>query len=112
MFVAGQGIAAHLEPAWIPNERALHVGLTARPGGGSAIAEQVTPGSRIEVVVNGKAAAIDPVEGERRVLEFDAAEGTGPAQSGREPARRLVLWVFRVVGGAALLDYGPYEAPR
>lgn len=103
VFVAGEGFAAHLEPAWIPDERALHVGLTARPGGGSAIAEQVTPGSRIEVVVSGKGTTIDLVEG------LDAAAGARPARSGREDPRRLVLRVVAVVGGAALLDYGPYE---
>ncbi len=32
--VAREGFAAHREPAWIPDERALHVRLTAVPGGG------------------------------------------------------------------------------
>ena len=99
-------------PAWIPDDRALHVGLTARLGGGSAIAKRVTPVSRIEVVVGGGATTIDLVEGERRVLEFDAGEEAGSARSGRKRPRRLVLRVVEVVGGAALLDYGPYEAPR
>ena len=112
VFVAGEGFAAHLEPDWIPDERALHVRLTAQPGGGSVIVEGVTPGSRSDVTVKGKAATIDLVEGEHRVLELDAAEGTGPAQSGREHPRRLVLRVVEVVRGAALLDYGPYEGPR
>ena len=112
VLVAGEGIAAHREQAWIPDERALHVGLTARSGGGSAIAEQVTPGSRIEVVVRGKTTTIDLVEGERRVLELDAAEGPDPTKSGSQHPRRLVLRVVKVVGGAGLLDYGPYEAPR
>ena len=112
VFVAGEGFAAHLEPAWVPDERSLHVRLTARSGGGSAIADQVTAGSRIDVVVRGKATTIHLVEGERRVLELDAAEGAGPAPSGREHPRRLALEVVRVVGGAALLDYGPHEAPR
>ena len=83
VLVAGEGIAAHLEPAWIPDERALRVGLNARPGGGSAIAEQMASGSRIEVAVSGKATIIDLVEGERRILELDAAEGARPARSGR-----------------------------
>ena len=75
VFVAREGFAAHVEPEWVPDERTLHVGLAAQPGGGSAIAEGVTPGDRIEVMVKGKTATIDLVEGERRILEFDAAEG-------------------------------------
>lgn len=112
VFVAGEGFAAHLEPAWIPDERALHVGLTARPGRGSAIAERVAPGNRNEVVVSGKATTIDLVEGERRVLELDAADGSGPTESARWAPRRLVLRVIKIVGRAALPDYGLHEAPR
>ena len=35
VFVAKDGFAAHEETAWIPDERALHVQLTAQPAGGS-----------------------------------------------------------------------------
>ena len=112
VFVAVDGFAAHLEPAWIPDERALHVGLTARPGGGSRIAARATSGSRIDVTVGGRMTTIDLVEGARRTVELDVADGSDPAASGGKHPRRLALQVVRVVGGAALLDYGPHWALR
>ena len=40
VLVARDGFAAHEEPAWIPDERALHVHLRALPGGASRIARE------------------------------------------------------------------------
>ena len=109
VFVARDGFAAHLEPEWIPGERSLHVRLTAQPGGGAYIAAGVEPDSDIDVVVNGKAATIRLVEGERRVLEFDAAEGPDLTNPGRAFPRQCVLLVVKVVGEAALLHYFPSD---
>ena len=112
VFVAREGFAPHVEPAWVPDERALHVRLTAQPGGGSAIAEGVTPGSRIEVTVEGRTATIDLVEGEQRVLELDAAEAPNATEPGWAFPRQLVLEVVRIMGRAALLRYYPSDATR
>ena len=56
-----------------------------------------------------KAATIRLVEGERRVLEFDAAEGPDLTNPGRAFPRRCVLLVVKVVGEAALLHYFPSD---
>ena len=37
VFVAVNGLSAHLERGWIPAERTLHVELNALPGGGAVI---------------------------------------------------------------------------
>ena len=37
VFVAAEGLSAHLEHGWIPAERSLHVELTALPDGGAII---------------------------------------------------------------------------
>ena len=112
VFVAREGFAEHVEKEWVPDERALHVGLTAQPGGGSAIAEGVTPGERIEVMVEGRPATIDVVEGEQRIIELDAAEGPDSTEPGRAFQRRLVLAVVKIMGRAALLRYCPSDATR
>ena len=55
---------------------------------------------------------IDLVEGTRRTVELAAADGPDTVESGGEHPRRLALQVVRLVGGAALLDYGPHGALR
>ena len=107
VLVAKDGFAAHEEPAWIPDERALHVHLQARPGAGAGVFEGVKPGSEVPVVVKGKAVTIDPVEGAHRVLELDAAEGPDPLEPGWAFPRRFLVRVVKVVDGAVLLEYGP-----
>ena len=107
VFVAGDGFAAHEGPAWIPDERALHVHLEARPGGGAEVFEGVTPGREVQVVVKRQAVTIDFVEGVHRVLEVDAAQGPDPTKSGWAFRRKLLVRVVKVVDGAALLEYSP-----
>ena len=107
VLVAGNGFAAHEGPDWIPDERALHVELTARPGGGARILEGVSPGSEARVVVAGRAATVDLVEGEQRVVDLEAAEGRDPTEPSPVYPRQLVLRVVKVFEGAALLEYGP-----
>ena len=107
VLVAGNGFAAHEGPDWIPDERALHVELTARPGGGARILEGVSPGSEARVVVAGRAATVDLVEGEQRVVDLEAAEGRDPTEPGPVYPRQLELRVVKVLEGAALLEYGP-----
>jgi hypothetical protein len=109
VFVAKDGFAAHEEPAWIPDERALHVYLQARPGTGAGIFEGVEPGSEVPVVLNGKAVTIDLVEGTHRVLKLDPAEGPDPTELGWSFPRRFLVRVVRVFDGAALLAYGPAD---
>ena len=46
VFVAADGFAPRVESEWIPEERALHVQLTTRPGGGARIVEDMPPGER------------------------------------------------------------------
>ena len=111
VFVARDGFAAHVEPDWVPDERALHVPLTARPGGGSGIAAGVTPESEVQVMVKGKVAIIHLVEGESRVVNFDAAEGPDPTAPDWAYPRQFVLRVVKVIGDLALLDYFPAGAP-
>ena len=112
VFVAREGFAAHVEPEWVPDERALHVRLTAQPGGGSLIAEGVTPGGRIDLMVKGKMATIDLVEGEQCILEFDTTEGPDSTEPGWAFPRQLVLVVVKIMGRAALLRYYPSDATR
>ena len=104
VFVARDGFAVHEEPAWVPDERALHIHLKALSEGGSRIAEGVMPGGRLDVEVRGRAARIDLVEGEQRVLSPDGAEGADGTDARRAPGR-LELRVVRVLGGAAVLEY-------
>ena len=42
VFVAAEGFAAHLEHDWTPAERALHIELSALPGGGAVIFPEAT----------------------------------------------------------------------
>ena len=106
VFVAKDGFAVDEEPAWIPEERALHVHLQARPGAGAGIFEGVEPGSEVPVVIKGKAVTIDLVEGEHRVLKLEAAEGPDPTEPGWAFTRQFLVRVVKVVDGAALLEYG------
>ena len=107
VFVAGDRFALHEEPAWIPDECALHVQLTPRPEGGACIVEGVRPGSEVEVAVAGRAVTIDLLEGEQRVLQLEGAAGPDPTTPGRAYARQLALRVVKVFEGAAVLEYGP-----
>jgi hypothetical protein len=107
VFAAGDGFAPHEEPAWIPDERALHVQLTVQPGGGARILDGVTPGREVEVMVKGKVAIVDLVEGQQCVLELNAAESRDPTGPGWASRRQFVLRVVKVFDGAALLEYGP-----
>ena len=50
---------------------------------------------------------IDLLDGEQRVLEFEAAEGRDPMEPGWVYPRRFMLRVVKVFEGAALLEYGP-----
>ena len=50
---------------------------------------------------------IDLLEGEQRVLEFEAAAGRDPMEPGWVYPRRFMLRVVKVFEGAALLEYGP-----
>ena len=109
VFVAKDGFAAHEEPAWIPDERALHVRLQARPGGGAGVFEGALPGSEVPVVVKRKAVTIDLVEGAHRVLELDAAEGPDPTEPGWARRRRFLVRVAKVLDGAALVEYSPAD---
>ena len=106
VFVAGDRFALHEEPAWVPDECGLHVQLTPRPEGGACVVEGATPGIEVEVVVEGRAVAIDLLEGEQRVLQLKAAEGPGPMEPGRAYPRELALRVVKVLEGAAVLKYG------
>ena len=105
VFVAGDGFAAHEEPAWVPDERALHVRLTSQRGTGSRIFEDTTPDRQWDVMIKGKAARIDLVEGAHRVLELDAAEGQDRTDPDWTNPRRFVLRVVKVLSGAAVLEY-------
>ena len=107
LFVAKVGFAVYEEPSWIPDERALHVHLQARPGAGAGVFEGVSPGSEVTVQVEGKAVNIDLVEGEHRVLKIEAAEGPDPTEPGWALPRQFLVRVVKVVDGAALLEYGP-----
>ena len=42
VYVAAEGFAAHLEHDWTPAERALHIELSALPGGGAVIFPEAT----------------------------------------------------------------------
>ena len=81
--------------------------MTARPGGGARIVDGVAPGSEVEVVVKGRAATVDLVEGAQRVLELEAAESRDPTEPAGAYSRHFVLRVVKVFEGAALLEYGP-----
>ena len=107
VFVAKEGFAAHLETTWTPDERALHVQLTAQPEGGSHIASGVIPGVRVDIMLNGRLIAIDLPEGARSVLEVSKADGADSTEPGSAHAPELVLDVVKVVGDVALLDYFP-----
>ena len=107
VFVAKEGFAAHLETTWTPDERALHVQLTAQPEGGSQIASGVIPGVRVDIMLNGRLIAIDLHEGARSVLEVSKADGADSTEPGSAHAPELVLDVVKVVGDVALLDYFP-----
>ena len=107
VFVAGHGFALHEEPAWVPDECALHVRLTPRPEGGACIVAGATPGSEIKAMVEGRAVTIDLLEGEQRVLQLEGAAGRDPTTPGREYAQQLALRVVKVLEGAAVLEYGP-----
>ena len=116
VLVARDGFAAHEEPAWIPDERALHVYLKALPEGGSRIVRGVMPGGRLDVEVGGRVATIDLVEGEQRVLDLAGAAGPDRTDAGRANPRQLVLRVVKVLGGAAMWEYrlrtdGPAAGP-
>lgn len=97
VFVARDGFGAHVEAEWVPDERALHVELTAKSGGGSHVVEGAMPGIPVEVIVKGARIRIEPVQGESSALEFEQTD------SGR--TRELVLAVVKVVGQVALLEY-------
>ena len=112
VLVAADGFAAHVEPEWVPDERALHVPLRARPGGGSLITPGAVPGTPVEVIVKGRAMTVELFEGEHRVANPDTAEGAASAEPGHAPAGRLNLVVVKVVGDVALFDYFPSEAPN
>ena len=105
VFVAKDGFAAHVETDWVPDERALHVQLAARPGGGSHIAAGAMPGIPADVIVKGMPIRIELFEGQRSVREFNAAEGPDPTEPGWGYAGELVLAVVKVAGDVALLDY-------
>ena len=109
--VARDGFAAHVEPEWVPDERALHVRLRARPGGGSLIAPGAAPGMPVEVVVKGRSMTVELLEGEHRVANLDTAEGPASPAPGRASAGQLSLVVVEVVGDVALFDYFPSETP-
>ena len=111
VFVARDGFAAHVEPEWVPDERALHVRLRARPGGGSLIAPGAAPGMPVEVVVKGRSMTVELLEGEHRVANLDTAEGPASPAPGRASAGQLSLVVVEVVGDVALFDYFPSETP-
>ena len=113
VFVAVDGFAAHLEPAWIPDERALHVGLTARPGGGSRIAARATFGESDRR--NGRGSDDDHRPRRGSAPHGGARRGgrVGSGRVGREASAagsrcRSSGWL----AGAALLDYGPHWALR
>lgn len=63
----------------------------------------------MQAVVKGKAATVDLVEGARRILSLEAAEGRDPTEPGWAYPRQLALWVARVLDGAALVEYGPVD---
>ena len=107
VFVAGDGFALREEPAWIPDECALHIQLTTRPEGGACIVEGATLGIEVDVVVKGRVVTIDLLEGEQRVLELEPAEGRDPTEPGWVYPRQFVLRVVKVFEGAAVLEYGP-----
>ena len=67
----------------------------------------MSPGSEARAVVDGRAATVDLVEGEQRVVDPAAAEGRDPTEPGPVYPRQLVLRVVKVFEGAALLEYGP-----
>ncbi len=97
VFVARDGFAAHIEAEWVPDERVLHVEMTATPGGGSLIARRAMPESPVEVVVKDERTSIELIEGQSSVLEVN--------ELGSAVARELVLSVVRVAGDVALLEY-------
>ena len=107
VFVARNGYAAHMETEWVPDERALHVQLSAQPGGGSLIAAEAIPGIPVDVIVEGMPIRIELLQGARMVRKLNPAEGPDPAEPGSGSARELVLSVVDVVGDVALLDYCP-----
>ena len=71
----------------------------------------MTPGSEVQVVVKGKAATIDLVEGEQRVLELKAAEGRDRTEPGWEYPRQFALRVVRVSGGGCVAGVWPRRRP-
>ncbi len=97
VFVARDGFASHAEGGWLPDERVLHLQLEMRPGGGSRIVEGAAPGSPLQFTLSGRSMLVNPTEGERATIP---ARRRGAV---RVPA--LQLWVAKVAGGVALLDY-------
>lgn len=105
VFVARKGFAARVETGWVPDERALHVHLAARPGGGSRIVTGVVPGIPVDIDVQGLPICIELIAGEATVRGISRAEAPIPAVPGSGYTRELALSVVKVVGEAALLDY-------
>ena len=113
VFASAPGQAAHLEPDWIPSERALAIELAALPEGGSVIFPEATghlPGlnGRLNpirdthdrtylyasniAIDNGKQQPVQFIPGEE--LQLTDAEGTG-----------LRVRIVDIVGRSALVEY-------
>lgn len=105
VLVAGDGFLAHEEPAWVPDERALHVQVATQSGAGSRVFEDVAPDHPWEVVVQGQATKVDLVEGAHQVLDVKAAQGPDRTDPGWAYPRRFVLRVAKVLDRAAVLEY-------
>ena len=105
VFVAKEGFGGHVETEWTPDERALHVQLTARDEGGSQITSGVIPGVRVDIMVRGRLIAIELREGKCSAMEVSKAERPDSTEPVAAHAAELVLNVVKVVGDVALLDY-------
>lgn len=105
VFIARDGFAAHVEAEWVPDERALHVQLAARRGGGSQIASGLVPGVPVDLMVKGNRIAIELSAGESSVVHISGPESQGPSEPRPNDDRELVIEVVEVAGNVALLNY-------
>ena len=115
VFVAKEGFGPHVEAEWTPDERALHVQLTAKPDGGSHIAIGVNPDGGVDIMAEGKRIAIGLQEGEGGALMAKRTDEPGRTEKASGHAPELLLDVVKVVGDVALLEYvlaGPFDETR